>query len=122
MPTRDIFTFTRGSIFSFNLACIRFHQLTYSPSSMKRSILTVVLLILFANVTSAQEPATSAKKVMDGLPPTRESLVTFSNYRELPFGQWSFPEINRSAKMIIAYFSSQPRHRPWLIQAVCFEA
>jgi len=27
---------------------------------------------------------------MDGFPPSRESLVTLSNYREHPFSQWSF--------------------------------
>jgi CubicO group peptidase (beta-lactamase class C family) len=38
---------------------------------------------------SAQQP-TVIPKVMDGFPPSRESQVSFQNYREHPYSQWSF--------------------------------
>ncbi len=56
---------------------------------MKNLLAIIVLFMFFQNVTLAQEQA-PAKKVMDGFPPSRESQVTFSNYREHPFSQWSF--------------------------------
>jgi hypothetical protein len=37
--------------------------------------------------SNAQQPA---KKVMEGFPPSRESQVTSSNYRDYPNGKWSF--------------------------------
>jgi CubicO group peptidase (beta-lactamase class C family) len=40
--------------------------------------------------TLAQE---ADMKVMDGVPPNRESQVTFKNYRTSPFSQWSFSNV-----------------------------
>ena len=57
---------------------------------MKNVILIVVVFIFFQNVTIAQDQKSSQQKVMDGFPPSCESRVTFSNYREHPFSQWSF--------------------------------
>ena len=68
---------------------LQFTNLVPYPS-MKNVTLIVVLVIFFQNVTVAQDQNPSQQKVMDGFPPSRESQVTFSNYREHPFSQWSF--------------------------------
>ncbi|MBA4056560.1 MAG: 6-aminohexanoate hydrolase, partial [Marivirga sp.] len=57
---------------------------------MKNVIVVIALLLVFKNVTVAQDQKPSSQKVMDGFPPSRESQVTYSNYREHPFSQWSF--------------------------------
>src|SRR4026208_1809354 len=56
---------------------------------MKNLFAIIVLFMFFQEVTLAQEAPTK-QKVMDGFPPSRESQVTFSNYRVHPFSQWSF--------------------------------
>ncbi|MDP2413580.1 serine hydrolase [Daejeonella sp.] len=56
-----------------------------------KKIFIVVMFIMSLNETIAQQNQTSNHiKVMDGFPPSRESQVTFDNYREHPFSQWSF--------------------------------
>jgi CubicO group peptidase (beta-lactamase class C family) len=47
-----------------------------------------VCCFLFGHISYSQ--ISPAPKVMDGIPPSRESLVTPQNYREYPFSQWSF--------------------------------
>ena len=50
-----------------------------------------VLTALVTHLAFAQGAATSApKKVMDGFPPSKESQVTFGNYRQHPYSQWAF--------------------------------
>lgn len=73
-------------LINFPVAC------SYSPFPhilMRKSILVIVVLNLF-NAALAQVQTPSQQKVMDGFPPSRESQVTFANYREHPFSQWSF--------------------------------
>lgn len=51
----------------------------------------LVMILLMTNVALAQETfPTTSKKVMDGVPPSKESQVTFGNYREHPFSEWAF--------------------------------
>jgi CubicO group peptidase (beta-lactamase class C family) len=57
---------------------------------MKNLFPLVLLLIILQHFTLAQDQKRSPQKVMDGFPPSRESQVTFANYREHPFSQWSF--------------------------------
>ena len=57
---------------------------------MKNVIIAIVLFVLFQNPAVAQDQNPPQEKVMDGFPPSRESQVTFSNYRQHPFSQWSF--------------------------------
>jgi len=57
---------------------------------MKNVIIAIVLFLLFQNPAVAQDQNPPQQKVMDGFPPSRESQVTFSNYRQHPFSQWSF--------------------------------
>jgi CubicO group peptidase (beta-lactamase class C family) len=47
---------------------------------------------MVSNLVIAQR-GDNTKKVMDGFPPSRESQVTFQNYRDYPFSQWSFRNI-----------------------------
>lgn len=50
----------------------------------------LALTLLATTVASAQVAVTSAPKVMDGFPPSKESQVTFGNYRQHPYSQWAF--------------------------------
>jgi hypothetical protein len=54
---------------------------------MKNVFLTIIFISLFGSSGRSQN---SQQKVMDGFPPSRESLVTPSNYRQHPFSQWGF--------------------------------
>lgn len=54
---------------------------------MKNVFLVIASILLFENVCQSQS---SQPKVMDGFPPSRESLVTPANYRQHPFSQWGF--------------------------------
>ena len=51
-------------------------------------------IFLFLSLVNLQplfaQQATAVPKVMDGFPPTRRSQVSFQNYREYPYSQWSF--------------------------------
>jgi hypothetical protein len=55
---------------------------------MKLFIPFAILFMLtgFANAQTID----STKAVMNGFPPSRESQVTFQNYRDYPFNKWSF--------------------------------
>src|SRR5436190_2355484 len=57
---------------------------------MKNLCFIVVMFLLFHSGAVAQDQNPVQKKVMDGFPPSREGQVTFSNYRQHPFSQWSF--------------------------------
>jgi CubicO group peptidase (beta-lactamase class C family) len=62
---------------------------------MKKSLIVLnvaLLMCLFIDVF-AQQTKAEIKKVMDGFPASRESMVTTANYREHPFSQWSFRNI-----------------------------
>jgi CubicO group peptidase (beta-lactamase class C family) len=48
---------------------------------------TVLSASLLTPLAQAKEPP---KILMDGFPPTTESQVTFKNYRDYPYNQWSF--------------------------------
>src|SRR4026208_2226114 len=75
---------------------------------MKNLFAIIVLFMFFQEVTLAQEAPTK-QKVMDGFPPSRESQVTFANYREHPFSQWSFR--NAGAPMhVVMMPRSGPTH------------
>lgn len=52
---------------------------------------SLLLAAFLANLACAQQAAPSApRKVMDGVPPSKQSQVTFGNYREHPYSQWAF--------------------------------
>jgi CubicO group peptidase (beta-lactamase class C family) len=46
------------------------------------------------------EPAPAAEP-MQGVPPTRDSQVTFRNYRETPYSRWSFRNIGAPAHVVM---------------------
>ena len=48
---------------------------------------SLTISIVVSNLIAAQ---VSGIKVMDGFPPSRESQVSFQNYRDYPFNKWSF--------------------------------
>ena len=50
---------------------------------------TLTISVLASAIIIAQS-GDSIKKAMDGFPPSRESQVSFQNYREYPYSQWSF--------------------------------
>ena len=52
------------------------------PEILRRSCTALLLLLSLG--------AGAAEQAMQGVPPTRESQVTFGNYRERPFSQWAF--------------------------------
>ena len=56
---------------------------------MLKFSIAFTISITFSNLTFGQQKV-NTQKVMDGFPPSRESQVTFQNYREYPFSQWSF--------------------------------
>ncbi len=51
--------------------------------------IALTISVIISNLAIAQQ-GDNAKKVMDGFPPSRESQVTFPNYRDYPFSKWSF--------------------------------
>ena len=53
----------------------------------------IKIFITFAIAVTVSNLAIPQQKVMDGFPPSRESQVTFQNYRDYPFSQWSFRNI-----------------------------
>src|SRR5436190_21711170 len=55
-----------------------------------KNIFVFVALICLQGGVMAQDMNSSQQKVMEGFPPSREGQVTFSNYRQHPFSQWSF--------------------------------
>ena len=58
-----------------------------------KKLLTPILTSLFVltQATYAEGTSTlSVEKVMEGVPPAKESQVTFGNYRDYPFSTWSF--------------------------------
>ena len=55
---------------------------------MKR--FTALTILVLTSTMAIAQSGDSSKKVMDGFPPSRESQVSFQNYREYPYNQWSF--------------------------------
>jgi len=60
-------------------------QIPLSASFPKPDWFRLVCLALLLGAAAA-----SAQDVMRGVPPARDSQVTFNNYRERPFSQWAF--------------------------------
>jgi CubicO group peptidase (beta-lactamase class C family) len=63
--------------------------LTKTNNYQMRIFITFSILVISTNLTIAQQ-GDNTKKIMDGFPPSRESQVSFQNYREYPYSQWSF--------------------------------
>lgn len=55
---------------------------------MKTSFMTALLMVVCG--AAVGQPAGGNKKIMDGFPPSRESQVSFENYRDYPYSKWSF--------------------------------
>jgi len=55
---------------------------------MKTTTILLMLPVLF--LLSPAKGQSDTSKAMSGFPPSRESQVTFQNYREYPFSKWSF--------------------------------
>ena len=53
------------------------------PENLLRGFGSLLLLLALNTVAAPDEP-------MQGVPPSRDSQVTFQNYRESPFSQWAF--------------------------------
>ncbi len=60
---------------------------------MNKIFLLVLFLISQCKTIAQQNQTNDQIKVMDGFPPSRESQVTFENYRTHPYSQWSFRNI-----------------------------
>lgn len=58
-----------------------------------RKILAAATFSLLGLTAHTQAAAPEATLVMDGVPPTRDSQVTFKNYRAQPFSKWSFHNV-----------------------------
>jgi CubicO group peptidase (beta-lactamase class C family) len=58
-------------------------QLSPQPNGLARCLTLSILLIAPELVAAPNQP-------MQGVPPTRESQVTFGNYRDQPYSQWAF--------------------------------
>ena len=52
--------------------------------------LAFLILAVSISTFSIAQTNSGAKEVMNGYPPSRESQVTFQNYRDYPFSKWSF--------------------------------
>lgn len=63
-------------------------------------ILCTIFILFNLAITAIAQPDT-AKKVMDGFPPSRESQVTLRNYREYPYSKWSFRNIGGPMHMLM---------------------
>lgn len=59
---------------------------------MKKT-LTVVTFSLLGLTAHTQAAVSDKNIVMDGVPPTKDSQVTFKNYRDKPFSKWSFHNV-----------------------------
>lgn len=55
---------------------------------MKKTIFLFLFFICLQPLLAQQ--ADTTKKPMNGFPPSRESQVSFQNYRDYPFSKWSF--------------------------------
>lgn len=56
----------------------------------KIKILFTLIIALTTSGLSVAQEIIKEIKVMDGFPPSRESQVSFQNYRDYPFSKWSF--------------------------------
>ena len=68
--------------------CIRDRHIPF----VSRLVLTFVLSLAFA--AQASEP-------MQGVPPSRDSQVTFQNYRVQPFSRWAFSNMGAPAHVVM---------------------
>ena len=68
---------------------------------MKKIFISFLFLIILGETIAQPNQINSQTKVMDGFPPSRESQVTFENYRTYPFNQWSFRNIGAPLHVIM---------------------
>jgi CubicO group peptidase (beta-lactamase class C family) len=73
---------------------------------MNKIFLTALLLISLRETIAQSNQTNSEIKVMDGFPPSRDSQVTFENYRTYPYNQWSFRNIGAPLHVIMVPRSS----------------
>jgi CubicO group peptidase (beta-lactamase class C family) len=57
-----------------------------------KAFIGLTTAVIISHLAIAQSDI-NTNKVMDGFPPSRESQVTFQNYRDYPYSQWSFRNI-----------------------------
>ena len=65
-----------------------------------RALSLFMLLVIISNITKGQQQ-TESKKVMDGFPPSRESQVSFLNYRDYPYSKWSFRNMGATRNVLM---------------------
>ncbi len=65
-----------------------------------KTVLTIVTLGLLASVAHTQASEAGETPIMEGAPPSKESQVTFKNYRQYPFNKWSFHNISAPFNML----------------------
>lgn len=54
-----------------------------------RQLAFLILATAISEFSTAQTNSGNTE-IMNGYPPSRESQVTFENYRDYPFSKWSF--------------------------------
>lgn len=60
---------------------------------MKKILVVATTTLLLGFGAHAQTTKPSDTSVMQGVPPTKDSQVTFKNYRDKPFSKWSFHNV-----------------------------
>ena len=60
---------------------------------MKKILVVATTTLLLGFGAHAQTTKSSDTPFMNGVPPTKESQVTFKNYRDKPFSKWSFHNV-----------------------------
>ena len=90
--------------------------------SSKRILCLLALLLLPCLPAGAAE-----KEVMEGVPPTKSSQVTFANYRSHPFNSWSFRNVGAPLHVVMIPRSGQileleERHRSDIATLVLTDA
>lgn len=68
---------------------------------MKKIFISFLFLISLGETIAQTNKMNGQTKVMDGFPPSRESQVTFENYRTYPYSQWSFRNIGAPLHVIM---------------------
>lgn len=59
-------------------------------NSLMRNTISLFFFFMLSFYSSKAQQAGRINKVMEGFPPSRESQVSFQNYREYPYSKWSF--------------------------------
>ncbi len=65
-------------------------EFTIKTNNSKMKILIVLTIALITSGLTIAQQVDKETKVMDGFPASRESQVSFQNYRDYPFNKWSF--------------------------------